>query len=41
MKYKPGFIGFETGNKKLRKNEKESTFAGVNTAAFTSSSSTA
>jgi uncharacterized protein len=41
MKYKPGFIGFETGNKKLRKNEKESTIAGVNTAAFTSSSATA
>jgi len=41
MKYKPGFIGFETGNKKLRENEKESTIAGVNTAAFTSSSATA
>ncbi len=41
MKYKPGFIGFETGNKNLRKNEKESTIAGVNTAAFTSSSATA
>ena len=41
MKYKPGFIGFETGNKKLRKNEKESITAGVTAAAFTSSSATA
>jgi hypothetical protein len=41
MKYKPGFIGFETGNKKLRKNEKESAIPLVNTAAYASSSSTA
>lgn len=41
MKYKPGFIGFETGNKKFRKNEKESAIVGVTTAAFTSSSATA
>ena len=41
MKYKPGFIGFKTGNKNLRKNEKESITAGVTAAAFTSSSATA
>jgi len=41
MKYKPGFIGFETGNKKLRKNEKETTIVGTAAAAFTSSSATA
>jgi uncharacterized protein len=37
MKYKPGFIGFETGNKKLRTDEKESTNVGVTTAAFAGS----
>jgi len=41
MKYKPGFVGFETGNKKLRKNEKESITAGVTAAAFAGSSATA
>ena len=34
MKYRPGFIGFETGIKKTGKNEKESTIIGVTTAAF-------
>ncbi|HBC77429.1 MAG TPA: RND transporter, partial [Bacteroidales bacterium] len=34
MKYKPGFLGFETENKKKVRNEKESTIIGVNTAAF-------
>ncbi len=41
MKYRPGFIGFETGNKKLRKNEKESNIIGVTTAAFAGSGTTA
>jgi hydrophobe/amphiphile efflux-3 (HAE3) family protein len=41
MKYRPGFIGFETGNKKIRKNEKESNLIGVTTAAFAGSGSTA
>ena len=41
MKYKPGFIGFETGNKKPGKNEKESTIPDVNTAAFAGSCTTA
>jgi hydrophobe/amphiphile efflux-3 (HAE3) family protein len=41
MKYRPGFIGFETGNKKLRKNEKQRNIIGVTTAAFAGSSSTA
>jgi len=41
MKFKPGFIGFETGNKKLRTDEKESTIVGVTTAAFAGSSTTA
>lgn len=41
MKYKPGFIGFETGNKKPSKNEKESTIPDVNTAAFAGSCTTA
>jgi hydrophobe/amphiphile efflux-3 (HAE3) family protein len=41
MKYKPGFLGFETDNKKKVKNEKESNIIGVNTAAFAGSSATA
>jgi uncharacterized membrane protein YGL010W len=41
MKYKPGFLGFETDNKKKVKNEKESNIIGVNTAAFAGSGSTA
>jgi len=41
MKYKPGFLGFETENKKKVRNEKESTIIGVNTAAFAGSSATA
>jgi predicted RND superfamily exporter protein len=41
MKYRPGFIGFETGNKITRKNEKESNIIGVTTAAFAGSGSTA
>jgi hydrophobe/amphiphile efflux-3 (HAE3) family protein len=41
MKYKPGFLGFETVNKKRAKNEKESNIIGVNTAAFAGSSTTA
>jgi hypothetical protein len=41
VKYRPGFIGFETGNKKRTKNEKESSTIGVTTAAFTGSSTTA
>jgi hydrophobe/amphiphile efflux-3 (HAE3) family protein len=41
IKYKPGFLGFETDNKKKVKNEKESNIIGVNTAAFAGSGSTA
>jgi len=41
MKYRPGFIGFETGNKKTGKNEKENSIIRVTTAAFAGSSSTA
>jgi hypothetical protein len=41
MKYKPGFLGFETDYKKTVKNEKESNIIGVNTAAFAGSGSTA
>jgi predicted RND superfamily exporter protein len=41
MKYKPGFLGFETEKKKIRKNEKESNIIGVTTAAFAGNSSTA
>jgi hydrophobe/amphiphile efflux-3 (HAE3) family protein len=41
MKYKPGFLGFETDNKKKVKNEKESNIIGVTTAAFAGSGSTA
>jgi hydrophobe/amphiphile efflux-3 (HAE3) family protein len=41
MKYRPGFIGFETGNKKTGKNEKESNIIGVTTAAFTDCGTTA
>jgi len=41
MKYKPGFLGFETDYKKTVKNEKESNIIGINTAAFAGSGSTA
>ena len=41
MKYKPGFLGFETDKKKTRKDEKESNIIGVTTAAFAGSRSTA
>jgi hypothetical protein len=41
MKYKPGFLGFETDKKKTVKNEKVSNIIGVNTAAFAGSSTTA
>jgi uncharacterized protein len=41
MKYKPGFLGFETDKKKSKKNEKESNIIGVTTAAFTGSRTTA
>jgi hypothetical protein len=41
MKYKPGFLGFETNKKKTVKNEKDSNIIGVNTAAFAGSSTTA
>jgi uncharacterized protein len=41
MKYRPGFIGFETGNKKTGKNEKESNIIGVTTAAFADCGTTA
>jgi uncharacterized protein len=41
MKYKPGFLGFESDKKKKLKNEKESNLVGVNTAAFAGSSTTA
>jgi hydrophobe/amphiphile efflux-3 (HAE3) family protein len=41
MKYKPGFIGFETEKKKTAKNEKECNINGVTTAAFAGSGSTA
>jgi hypothetical protein len=34
MKYKPGFIGFETERKKTVKNEKECNTNGVTTASF-------
>jgi hypothetical protein len=40
MKYKPGFLGFETDKKKTVKNEKDSNIIGVNTAAFAGSSAT-
>ena len=41
MKYKPGFLGFETDKKKTGKDEKESNIIGVTTAAFAGSRSTA
>jgi predicted RND superfamily exporter protein len=41
MKYRPGFIGFETSNKKTGKNEKESNIIGVTTAAFADCGTTA
>jgi hydrophobe/amphiphile efflux-3 (HAE3) family protein len=41
MKYKPGFVGFETGNIKRQKNGKESDIIGVTTAAFAGSGTTA
>jgi hydrophobe/amphiphile efflux-3 (HAE3) family protein len=41
MKYKPGFLGFETDKKKTGKDEKESNIIGVTTAAFAGSGSTA
>jgi hydrophobe/amphiphile efflux-3 (HAE3) family protein len=41
MKYRPGFIGFETANKKRQKNVKESDIIGVTNAAFTGSGATA
>jgi hypothetical protein len=41
MKYKPGFLGFETDKKKRVKNEKDNNIIGVNTAAFAGSSATA
>ena len=41
MKYRPGFMGFETGNKKLQKNGKESDIIGITVAAFTGSGATA
>jgi hydrophobe/amphiphile efflux-3 (HAE3) family protein len=41
MKYRPGFIGFETGNKKTRRNEKERNIIDVTTAAFAGSGATA
>ena len=41
MKYKPGFLGFETENKKKEKNEKESNIIGVTSAAFAGSGTTA
>jgi hypothetical protein len=41
MKYRPGFLGFESDTKKKAKNEKESNLVGVNTAAFAGSNATA
>jgi predicted RND superfamily exporter protein len=41
MKYKPGFIGFETEKKKTGKNEKECNINVVTTAAFAGSCTTA
>jgi predicted RND superfamily exporter protein len=41
MKYKPGFLGFETDKKKRVKNEKDNNIIGVNTAAFAGGSATA
>jgi uncharacterized protein len=41
MKYKPGFLGFETEKKKTGKNEKRSNIINVTTAAFAGSGSTA
>jgi hydrophobe/amphiphile efflux-3 (HAE3) family protein len=40
MKYKPGFIGFETEKKKTGKNETDSNIIGVTTAAFADSGTT-
>jgi predicted RND superfamily exporter protein len=37
MKFRPGFIGFETSNKKQKINEKKSDNIGVHTAAFAGS----
>ena len=41
MKFRPGFIGFETTNKRKTRNEKERTGIGVPAAAFSGSGSTA
>lgn len=41
MKYRPGFMGFETGTKKQQKNGKESDIIGITVAAFTGSGATA
>ena len=41
MKFRPGFIGFETTNKRKIKNEKERNVIGVPAAAFSGSGSTA
>ena len=41
MKFRPGFIGFETTNKRKIRNEKERTGIGVPAAAFSGSGSTA
>jgi len=40
MKYRPGFLGFETLKKKTEKNEKENSIIGVTTAAFAGSGPT-
>jgi hypothetical protein len=41
MRYKPGFLGFETRYKKSKKNEKESSIIGVPAAAFAGTGTTA
>jgi len=41
MKYRPGFLGFETIKKITTKNEKENNVIGVTTAAFAGSGPTA
>ena len=40
IKYKPGFLGFETEKKKTIRNEKESNVIGITTAAFAGSGTT-
>lgn len=37
MKFKPGFIGFQTDKRHMTKHEKESNFIGIGTAAFSGS----